>query len=257
VREWFWPVASVAALATGACDNLLGITDPSTGDGGSTGTEAGSCVTTGPGTLKHVEPFAGHETAAPGQTDEFMASAQTAGDAVVLFVGCQLLTTGSATIAVTAAGWDVEKLTTTTDTAMMAGALFGAIAPNNVLASFSVSVTNDTPCINIVELGDEFTGNSVCGVGMAFDSSIVALGSGSCDASLPVHNRNDAVWGACFTGGSATPGTGYTLSASDGAGDITEFKLTMDPSGETEHVEFGGGGSASYATGAVTILPAP
>lgn len=204
------------------------------GDGGSGGSGDGSTSA-----ISYVQPILQH-LGTSGASETFPIQAMHAGDAVVMMVGCAGSNAPTA-IVVSAPGWVFTALSPLTlePPAQIAGASFGAIAPDTAQATVSVSWTAANCNRGKSALADEFTGTDPTGGTTTFEAHAQAVGGGNCTTSVTTGAARDAVWGACYAGTMVSGvGPGYTMGASDGIGDFTEYKLTADPAGTAESVTF-------------------
>ena len=226
-----------------------------TGDGAGSGSGSGS----GSGALAPVT-YAGAAASVlgtSGNSQSFTITPFAAGDALVIMVGCagsQAPT--SATL--TAPGWTFTPLTTvTTDSAaQVTAASFGAIVPSASPVTATVTFVGANCNRGKSMLADEFGHIDPTGGTTTFDAHAQATGGGNCTTTITTPSANEAIWGGCYVGTSATgPGSDYTMSASDGIGDFNEYRLTTDPAGTMETVDFAN--PNGFVIVAVTIKPAP
>ena len=113
--------------------------------------------------VAHVGSFVGH-TAPAGLVDTFSAAAARAGDAILIHVFCETTAQPTA-VSISAPGWTLVSLGNIVGSTggTFWATTYGAIAPDTVAATFSVTWTTPPMCTFIDELGDEFTGNNTAG----------------------------------------------------------------------------------------------
>jgi len=205
-----------------------------TGDSTSGGSGDGSTSA-----IAYVQPIVQH-LGTSGASESFPLQAMHAGDAIVMMVGCAGSNAPTGVV-LSAPGWVFTPLSPLTleSQAQIAGASFGAIAPDTAQATVSLSWTAANCNRGKSALADEFGGTDPTGGTTTFDAHAQAMGGGNCTTSVTTGAAGDAVWGACYAGTMVSAaGPGYTMGASDGIGDFTEYKLTADPAGTAESVTF-------------------
>ncbi len=201
-----------------------------------------------PPSISHVAPFAATQISGNTVTT-FTAHAQQAGDTVLLAVTCQ---NGTPTaVSVTASGWTFSQAGPVAGaTSNRYIASFAATAPDTAAATFTVTWTSPTSCGGMNEIADEFAAS---GGAIAIDAHAEAFTGSTPAAMLTTMADNDLVWGACSSSGTLqAPGAGYTKGGDDGHDDWSEYKLTSDPAGTVELVDFTSTGS-SYGLVAVAL----
>jgi len=166
-------------------------------------------------------------------------------DLVILHVDCGNVAS-PVSVSLSAPGWTFTPV----------GSFFAGV--DLWAASFAATVPNTTPvtatatwgasCASANIIGDEFAHAAV-------DAHAETATQGDCDATIVTAHGNDAVWAACSTGGVITsPGAGFTVGADDGAGDLSEYRLTTDPATTTETATFPNPGQDNVMTMA-TLAP--
>ena len=176
-----------------------------------------------------VRPFVSH-AGVSSSVDTFVAQAHTAGNAILLHVGCDSSTVQTS-VAVSAPNWTVMPIGPFITTGPKAAQSFAAVAPDTMPATFTV--TWSTVCSDQEELGDEIAGP------VTFDSHDGVSGTGTCTTSVNTARANALVWAGCSSAGTLlSVSTGYTKSVDDGRDDWTAFRATADPAGSTEVVSF-------------------
>jgi hypothetical protein len=189
-------------------------------------------------TIAYVGPFAGRDVQA-ASTDSFPIAASSAGDAVVLMVGCSGL--APPTISVGAPGWTFEQfgVVAGSPSSRHYASVFGAIAPDTSKVMMTIDIANGCG-ESLIALGDEFANTDPTGGPTTFEQVAQTSGStNTCVTMLTASSARDAIWAACYGSGAVTgPGHGYTLSATNGLGDSAEYKLTTDPTGTVQGVDF-------------------
>lgn len=239
-----------APLSTDARTSSDGTRDGSAGAGDSSGGDSGSAA------LPPVT-YAGAAASVlgtSGSSQSFTITPFVAGDALLIMLGCA----GSQTptnVTLTAPGWTFTPISPMTleSPAQIAAGSFGAIVPNTAPVTATVTWTGANCNRGKSMLADEF--GNVDPVA-PFDAHAEANGGGNCTTTITTGADNEAIWGGCYAGTSLTgPGMGYTMSASDGIGDFDEYRLTTDPAGTMETVDFGN--PNGFVIVAATIKPAP
>ena len=249
-RYGFAPLSTDArATGDGAHDDAL-IGDGANGDSGS-GSGSGS------GSALPPVTYAGAAAAVvgtTGNTGTFTITPFAAGDALVIMVGCA----GSQTptgATLTAPGWTFTALSpiTVNSGGQVGAASFGAIVPAATPVTATVTFTSANCNRGKSMLADEF-GN--VDPSAPFDAHAQTNGAGNCTTTITTGAANEAIWGGCYAATSLTgPGMGYTQAATDTVGDFNEYRLSTDPAGTMETVDFGN--PNGYAMVAATIKPAP
>ncbi len=199
--------------------------------------------------IAHVGVFVG------GQSATFTAAAQHAGDAVVVQVFCNSGSTGAPAFDLATPGWTIDRLGVAGIPGYWA-ASFGAIAPDTGPHDFVATLPAD--CLTRpVLLGDEFTNNDQAGETTTFDAHAELEGMGDCAVDVTTAHANDAVWAACTSSGMITSiGAGFEQGATDGDANFSEYKLTADPAGTSEHVTLAAAATSDiHVVTAVTIKP--
>ncbi len=189
-----------------------------------------------------------------GNSQSFTITPFATGDALIIMVGCAGSQAPS-TVTLTAPGWTFTSLTpvTTNGGGQVSAASFGAIVPSTAPVTATVTFVSANCNRGKSMLADEF-GN--VDPAAPFDAHAQTNGAGTCTTTVTTGAANEAVWGGCYAATSLSgPGAGYTMSASDGIGDYNEYKLTTDPAGTVETVNFSN--PNGYAMVAATIKPAP
>ena len=212
--------------------------------------------------IAHTKVFAQQAGSSSTSTFTFTASANAANEAVVVGVNC-VSSTGATSVSLTAPGWAFTQLGDITFTGASSGAAFGAISPNTTSATFTVTWAGAGSCTFHREMGDEFSGTDTTGGTTTFDCVTTCSGgsnnahstNGSCSVGVTTGSANEAVWGVCWPSNSVTGvGSGYNPGANDSQGDQAEYKLTEDPAGTLETVNFTS--TTTFNALAVTIKPA-
>ena len=206
--------------------------------------------------ISRVQPIAERHPGS-GASDSFPLQATMAGNAVALQVGC-----GDAAVptslTIDAPGWTFTPLGPVTGSTgrRLWAASFGAIAPDTMQTTFTVTWGGTVCSIGKSELADEFGGADPAGGAITFDAHVETQGTGDCDAMLTTGNAGDAVWAACFSETTILAvGPGYTKGADNGGGDWAEYKITRDPAGTPESVTFDNS-NVGYVLTAIVIKPA-
>ncbi|HEY0479964.1 MAG TPA: hypothetical protein VGD37_20735 [Kofleriaceae bacterium] len=208
-----------------------------------------------PARIAYVAPFV-QRSPGGGPTDAFRAQAHAAGNAVVIQVSCAgpAVPTG---VSVSAPGWTFTQLGPITASTQSSerSATFGAIAPDAVRTAVSVSWTGSACGSSKNHLGDEFAMTDPAGGMITFDGVSATEGTGDCIGSVRSGHAGDVVWAACNSQGSVrATGAGFTKGADDGVGDWAEYRITGDPVGTVEAVEFTND-NVGYVLSMVTLKP--
>jgi hypothetical protein len=206
--------------------------------------------------LSHVGVFVAKYTAAP---TPFSTRAAHAGDAVFVHISCGNTSTTEPEIDLRGPPqWRFTALASGGTSGYWA-ASFGAIAPDTDIAMFTPVAqggcgVSSNLFSGITVLGDEFANNDPAGSTSTFDAPLVTSGVGRCETELRATFADEAVWAACTYGGALTGGgAGYDSAGDDGSGDLSEYKLTVDPAGTNEHVMFDAPFAGNYVVTAVGI----
>ena len=233
-----WPASLLAVAACGRVDAV-------NVDGG---------ASAGPAPIAYVAPFVHQYVSTAGEIHSFTAQATTAGDAIVLQVGCAASAEPNA-VTVAAQGWQFTRLgpITGSSTSVERGATFAAIAPDAIGVTVTVSWSG-TNCTATNAVGDEFTGIDPAGGGTTFDAVAANEGTNNCTGSIRTGHVGDAVWVAC-AGMVSALGPGLAKGADDGAGDWSAYRLTDDPAGTLENIELTSS-NEGHVLSMVTIKPA-
>lgn len=192
-------------------------------DGQGSGSGSASAITYVGAPVQRLGPM--------GSTDSFTLQAARAGDVLVFMLGCAGSQAPSG-ITISAPGWTFTRLSpmTTDPPAQIYAASFGAIAPDTAAVTASITWASSTCNRGKTEIADELANATL-------DVHAEASGTGNCTTTITTGAANEAVWAACYAATMATaPGTGFTMSASDGIGDFAEYKLTTDPASTPETV---------------------
>lgn len=191
------------------------------------------------------------------------------GDAIKFFAQCHP-TSGTITgITLTAPGYTVNgtglgsivQIVPPASTGSNSwGAIFGVIALNNSNVTFTATFTGASNCTNfgIAEMA-EYTGNLTTGGTATFNASGSASGSsGTCNqsgAAVTPPMNNEAVSFACLLGSATTATSPWTLGATDGNGNSTEYQLLSGGLGSPQTPAYNGS-SGAYIVEGVAIAPA-
>ncbi|MEO6774992.1 MAG: hypothetical protein ABI467_18650 [Kofleriaceae bacterium] len=209
-----------------------------------------------PAVISHVAVFAARSPGSGTVTDTFTVQAHAAGNAIVMQVGCAANATPTS-VSVTAPGWTWTQLgpilanTASTERA----AIVVAIAPDASPIQLTVHWTGSTCGSSVNDLGDEFAMTDPAGGMITFDSAVQTQGQGPCTGMITTGHASDVVWGACDTSnGVSSVGAGFTKSADDGAGDWSEYKVTIDPAGTVETPSFANANNG-FVVSMVTLKP--
>jgi hypothetical protein len=214
-----------------------------------------SVVDVAPAPIAYVAPFV-QRSPGPGPTDTFLAQAHAAGNAVVIQVSCAGPAVPTA-VSVSAAGWTFTQLgpITASTRSTERSATFVAIAPDAVRTVVSVSWTGSACGGSKNHLGDEFAMTDPAGGTITFDGVSATEGTGDCIGSVRSGHAGDVVWAACDSEDSVRAvGAGFTKGADDGVGDWAEYRVTADPAGTVEIVEFANP-NVGYVLSMVTLKP--
>jgi hypothetical protein len=205
-----------------------------------------------PPPLAYVSPFAGS-----GALGTFTAQAKHAGDLIIAHMSCGGMV-AEPTMTITAPGWTWTVVTRGGKIGYW-GALLVSIAPDTALATF-VASDNNVSCTGggAHVLADEFTMQAPGDPRMAVDG-IVTQGTGHCESSISTLMAGEAVWAACSYDDPITgPGAGFTLSATDGQNNYSEYRVAGDPANTVEQIRYQTpGNSRGYVISVATIRPAP
>ncbi len=197
--------------------------------------------------------FASRDNASgPGFTsDSFPAQARHQGDAVLVFAGCD--SPGVTAVTMSAPGWTFQPLTQLIGSPSAWGEVFAAIAPDTATTTVDVAWTG-SPCIDIVEIGDELGGAEPSGGTATFDAEAGEPGT-DCTLTIATGHDDDAIWAACYGASSVTAtGPGFQKGTDDGHGDWSEYAITSDAARTVESVSFVKPAGASVVI-AVSIAP--
>jgi hypothetical protein len=214
--------------------------------GAATGDGAATAIT-------YVKALVGHE-GTMGASESFALQAVNAGDAVAFMVGCAGAGTPTG-VTLVAPGWTLAPLSPMTaySPGQIANASFGAIAPDTLPTTATVTWAGVNCNRGKTELADEFAGNDPTN---AFDAHAEAPGAGTATTTITTGHANDAVWGGVYSATMATAiGSGDQAGATDGNGDFAEYALTFDPASTVETVAFAN--ANGFVVVAATIAPPP
>ena len=204
--------------------------------------------------IEWVGPFASRASPV-GTSDTFAAQAAAADDVVLLLATCIATSVANVPDGVTLAapGWSFTQLTPLEVQDMGEAAAFGAIAPDT--SPTEITVTWSSPCdAQPDEIGDEFSGVDPSGGSVTFDAATPGIGTGDCVTSLTTGHTGDALWAACSTGGTlSATGAGFRLGSEDDGDSWAEYRLSTDPAGTAETIEFTN--SNDFAMAAVALKP--
>jgi hypothetical protein len=242
---------AVTWLACGACGRIAFDRLP---DGTTSGGDA-AAADAAPSRIVYAGPFV-QRPGGTGPTESFQARAFAAGDAIVIQATCggAAIPTGAS---ITAPGWDFKLLgsITASQSSNERSAAFGAIAPDTLPTTISVAWTGSSCNSSKNDIGDEFAMIDPAGGAMTFDSAMTIQGTGDCTASVTIPHDGDAVWAACDSADSVrSVGPGLVKGADDGIGDWTAYRITSDPAGTTEPVQFTNP-NVGYVLSIVTLKP--
>jgi hypothetical protein len=240
-RYGFSPLSTDARAGDGAGSS----TGDSTSGGGASGSAALAPTYAG---------AAASVLGSSGNTQSFTITPIAAGDALLMMVGCAGSQTPSA-VTLTAPGWTFTVLSPLTfeSPAQISAASFAAIVPSTAPVTATITFTGANCNRGKSMLADEF---GHVDPSAPFDAHAETNGAGNCTTPITTGAANEAIWGGCYAGTSLTgPGTGYTMSASDGIGDFDEYRLTTDPAGTIETVDFAN--PNGFVIVAATLKPAP
>ena len=247
-RIGFAPGASTADSAGGGLvgDAADGAFDAPAGASGSDAQSASG--------IAWVQSAVGH-LGSMGPSESFALQAATAGDAIAIMVACSGAQQPTG-VTLTAPGWTFTPLSPVTIDmpAQIAGASFGAIAPDTAAATATVTWTAANCNRGKSELADEFAGVDPTGGTFTFDATGAASGTGNCITSVTPQNPGDAVWAACYAATALTAaGSGFTPGASDGIGDFAEYTFAST-AGASSPVTFDN--TDGFVVVALTLKPA-
>jgi hypothetical protein len=237
----------VAVLASGACGRIS-FDVPTATDGGSL-----DAALDAPARIAYIGPFVQRD-GGTGATDSFLAQAHGAGNAIVIQVACASQAVPTA-VSVTAPGWTFTELgpITASTSSRERSATLVAIAPNTVRATFTVTWSGSTCGTSKNHVGDEFAMTDRSGGAITFDGTATTMGTGNCVGSVTTGHAGDAVWAACDSDQSVNAiGAGFIKGADDAVGDWSEYKITDDPAGTVEAVQFGND-NVGYVLSMVTL----
>jgi hypothetical protein len=128
---------------------------------------------------------------------------------------------------------------------------FWAQAPNTSATTLTVTWTGATGMGGFSDSeDDEFAGvNTSSPIDAHISATAVA-----CTANVTPNQNNDMLWGFCEDSSTGV-GTGFTQGATDGGGDISEYKILVGGSGVSQTVNYTGSSSPSGMF-AVALAPA-
>lgn len=205
--------------------------------------------------VAHTQVVVATNSGVAGGVQTFTAAAGAAGRAWII---CAEITQPSAptNCTITATGWVFTLLGTIRGNAAAGWvALFGAISPDTVSRTFTITWTGASGQTFLEAIGDEFSGNDTTGGTTTFDNTAVASGNSTGPTvNITPANADDGLWGVVIDSATVV-GSGFTKAADDGLQDWSEFKILVGQSGVAQTVNFTGGGG-DWTIGAVTIKPA-
>jgi hypothetical protein len=229
--------------------------DPLAGDGGSLHAPPDAAPGAVQSRIAHVGTFATHK-AGVGAVDSFPGQAHAASNVVLLQVSCAA-TTAPTSVSVNAPGWSFTLLgaLTSSTSSTQNSATFAAIAPDANPTTVTVTWLGGSSCdVSKNDIGDEFAMTDPAGGTVTVDSSNTVASTGDCVGDVTTGHDSDAVWAACNTAGKIiAAGKGFSPGTDDGAGDLSEFRITSDLAGIVEHVQFPN--TAPYVLSMVTLKP--
>jgi hypothetical protein len=208
-----------------------------------------------PARIAYVAPFVARSIGS-GATETFKAQAHAKGNAIVIQVSCAGPATPDAAT-VTAIGWSFQPLgrVTASTASPQRSATFGAIAPDALGTTVTVSWSGSACDGGKNDVGDEFTMVDPAGGAITFDSFNATEGVGNCVGTVRLGHTGGAVWAACDSNASVNAvGQGFTKGADDNVGDWSEYAITDDPAGTVESVEFDND-NVGYVLSMVTLKP--
>jgi hypothetical protein len=186
-----------------------------------------------------------------GSSDSFAAQAHAANNVFLIYVSC-VASPNASTFSVTAPGWTIMPLSAIVAPAsgVWSAQLFGAIAPDTAPVTFSLGYGGVFCSGSSGIIADELTGVAV------IDAAVQTIGVDDCIATLTTNRTGDLVWGTCFSATSLVgTGTGYTVGSNDNDGDLSEYRVTADPSGTLETVTFLNPPGEDFTLAAVALAP--
>lgn len=188
-----------------------------------------------------------------GTTDSFTVHAEHTGDAIVVHAYCGAAAMPTA-VALEASGWTFTQINPIVGSTSPAdwAAGFGAIAPDTVTATFTVTWTVADCGFGLDTLSDEFTNNDPTGGTTTFSARAEAYGTGDCVTQIPSGAPGDMIWAGCSAGVLGT-GPGFSKAADDGGGNWTEYRVTTDSKGTLEPISFANQAAHDFIVTAVTI----
>ena len=203
------------------------------------------------GPITHANAFVNVQSSALSTTHTFAASAQAAGDLVLLHIYCGSVDAATS-MTLTAPNWAFTELGQIgNDSVGEYVYTVAAIAPDTTSATFTVVWTTTSGCQTSDDLGDEFGGTY--DLATAIDSHDETTGDNDCVASVTTRHADDAVWAGCTTLTVSGIATGYTKGADDGHGDWTEYRLASDPDDTVESPTFTNTSGKAFVMTAVAL----
>jgi hypothetical protein len=185
-----------------------------------------------------VKTFVARSGSSPIQ---FEASAATAGDAILVQVGCQTPATPPTAASITATGWNFLQVGDLVAPSNFYVATFAATAPDADTSTFTVTWTGAF-CAGANEVGDDFTNNDMTGGTTTFDAFAVTTGDPGPPATLTTMSDDETIWAGCNNAGLGITavGAGFTKATEDDVGDWSSYKVSNDPAGTSESTSFAG-----------------